>query len=192
MPRWSPDELRRALGGRDRAELQELSRHLVKAVRAGRWALLKRQPWLRTVTLGEEDDIQEVMKALFDKQARVLQRFGLSPEYRPSPDALDRYVMGVTIFTLRRRYQKRLPAQEEFLDDTAGDDGWTGGERSLALYAAIQAISADDRALFKMIYIEQLDTTDICQRLGIRADAYYARRSRLVKRLRELLAEGRT
>lgn len=189
MLHWVPDKVRRALDDRDRAALQELSKCLITAIQVGRYALWKREVWFRAVTLGEEDDVQDVLAALYNNQGRILRRFGESPNYRSSPDALKRYVTGVTIFTLRRKYQKRLPPQEEFLDDAAADDAWPGGGRSLDLHAAIKALSADDQALFKMICIEQLDTTEICQRLGIRADAYYARRSRLTRRLRELLTE---
>jgi len=105
-------------------------------------------------------------------------------------------VIGVTIFVLQRKYQKHRTNWEELKEDLVrGDEnefvdcGLARLTRVMDLERAVQACSGLDRTLFRLIYVEQRDPASICAELEVSEGAYYARKSRLLQRLRANLDE---
>jgi len=103
-------------------------------------------------------------------------------------------VIGVTIFGLQRKYQKHRVKWEELREDLMTGDESEFMDRGLArltremdLESAVRSCSSLDRALFRLIYIEQRDPPGICEALDVSEGAYYARKTRLLQRLRASL-----
>ncbi|MFY0532905.1 hypothetical protein [Nannocystis pusilla] len=83
MSDWTRDRLVRALDSRDPAELQALVTELEPPVVAARALLFHRKPWLRVgPERSKEDDVQSVLTYLFNRDARVLRKFG-EPRLHP-------------------------------------------------------------------------------------------------------------
>ncbi len=193
---WSPGRLKRVLDGRDRAELNELARYLMPAALAGRAVLLARRPYLAGSSSNKEDDVQEVLVALFRDGGRILRKFDPSLQRRPDPAderGLRRFVIGVTVNVLLRVYRRRRVQWEALGDDMALVEGdaantreWTNLTRVMDLERALETLSASDRSLFALIYIEQAEQAECCTRLGIQINTFQARKSRLLRRLRRL------
>ncbi|HFE44079.1 MAG TPA: DUF1492 domain-containing protein, partial [Nannocystis exedens] len=59
------------------------------------------------------------------------------------------------------------------------------------LESAVAACSPADQTLFRLIYVDQREATSISQELQISESAYYARKSRLLQRLRTRLGKPR-
>jgi len=191
--------LKRALDGRARAELNELARYLIPAAVAGRAALLARRPYLRAQGRSKDDDVQEVLVVLFRDDGRILRKF--DPDLQRHADGTDerglrRFVVGVALNVLLRSYQKRRVRWESIEDDMATLDPrgqspeWSRLRRVLDLERAVETLSASDRSLFQMIYVEQAEQAECCVRLGIHDNTFQARKSRLLKRLRRIHDEG--
>jgi DNA-directed RNA polymerase specialized sigma24 family protein len=199
MPGWSAERLTRALDARARDELNALARDLIPAVVAGRAILLAKRPYLRAHGPNKDDDVQEVLVALFRDDGRILRKFDPTVARRREGDddaALRRFVIGITWNVLQRSYQKRRVRWEELKEDlvTADPDsallrGFARFARVIDLERAVDALSASDRALFSMIYVEQREQAECCASLGIAANTFQARKSRLLKRLRGHLEE---
>lgn len=193
---WSPSRLKRALDGRDRAELNTLARYLMPAALAGRAVLLARRPYLAGTCSNKEDDVQEVLVALFRDDARILRKF--DPSLQRRPDAADerglrRFVIGVTVNVLLRVYRGRRVQWEALGDDMAAVEGgaantreWVQLTRAMDLERALGTLSASDRSLFALIYVEQAEQAECCARLEIEINAFQARKSRLLRRLRRV------
>ncbi len=187
---WTPEEVRAALDGREKARLRMLADELMVGVTAGRAVLLGSKPWLRAYARDKEDDVQDGLAALFSKRAAILRKFGEHPSFRQVDNALRRYVIGVTLFVLQRKYQKHRVNWEELREDLVtgehepADRGLARLTRVMDLEGAVRSCSSLDRALFRLIYIEQRDPPAICAELGVSEGAYYARKSRLLQRLR--------
>jgi len=194
MPHWTPEKVRETLDGRDSASLRQLADELTISVTAGRAVLLANKPWLRACSRDKEDDVQDGLMALFAKGAAILTKFGAHPSFRPGEGALRRYVIGVTFFVLQRKYQKHRTNWEELREDLAiADDkqetcnSFARLVRVIDLEQAVSKSSPVDQALFRLIYVEQREPTSICAELEISEGAYYARKSRLLQRLRTRL-----
>lgn len=160
-------------------------------VTAGRAVLLGKKPWLRAYARDKEDDVQDGLTALFAKRAAILRKFGEHPSFRQVDNALRRYVIGVTLFVLQRKYQKHRAKWEELREDLVAEGDNDVVDRGLArltrvmdLERAVRSCSSLDRALFRLIYVEQRDPPSICAELEVSEGAYYARKSRLLQRLR--------
>ncbi|MFY0535886.1 RNA polymerase sigma factor [Nannocystis pusilla] len=69
-----------------------------------------------------------------------------------------------------------------FAQAASNDPSWR-----LDFDAALDKLPADAYELFVLLYVQQLEIKAICERLGLDVDAVYARKSRLIKRLRKLL-----
>jgi RNA polymerase sigma factor (sigma-70 family) len=190
MSTWTPDRIREILDARRSAGLRQLGELLTDAVTAGRGVLLARKPWLRLRSGDKEDDVQDGLVALFAKDAAILRKFGEHESFQPSEDALRRYVIGVTIFVLQRKYQRRKILWEELREDLArAEVDERRGElatlvRVLDLEEAVKSLSVRDQQLFRMLYVEQLDAPEVARRLGIKENACYVRKTRLLQRLR--------
>jgi len=195
---WSPARLRRVLDGRDRGELNELARYLIPAAITGRTILLARRPYLQRRGANKEDDVQEVLVALFRDDGRILRKFDPQRQRADGDDerGLRRFVIGVALNVLLRSYERRRVRWEELKEDMARIDGdatapgeWLLLTRIIDLERAVESLSESDRSLFSMIYVEQEEQAACCARLGIAENAFQARKSRLVKRLRRLQSE---
>jgi len=196
---WSPARLRRVLDGRDRGELNELARYLIPAAITGRTILLARRPYLRRRGSNKEDDVQEVLVALFRDDGRILRKFDPERQRADGDDerGLRRFVIGVALNVLLRSYERRRVRWEELKEDMARIDGdatapgeWLRLTRIMDLERAVRSLSESDRSLFSMIYVEQEEQAVCCARLGIAENTFQARKSRLIKRLRRLQSEG--
>ncbi len=196
---WSPARLRQVLDGRDRAELNQLARYLIPAAITGRTILLARRPYFRRRGANKEDDVQEVLVALFREDGRILRKFDPTRQREGGGDerGLRRFVIGVALNVLLRSYERRRVRWEELKEDMARIDGegantgeWRRLARVIDLERAVEALSESDRSLFSMIYVEQEEQAACCARLGIAVNTFQARKSRLVKRLRRLQDDG--
>ena len=113
-------------------------------------------------------------------------------------ESIASFVVGVALNVLARSYQRRRLRWEALEVDmvaTLGADGsslreWTRFTRALDLERAVERLSASDRSLFHMIYVEQAEQAECCARLGIHDNTFQARKSRLLKRLRRLHDES--
>ncbi|HGG56247.1 MAG TPA: sigma-70 family RNA polymerase sigma factor [Nannocystis exedens] len=197
MLRWTPDQLKRTLERHDSTTLRELAAELTVAVTAGRAILLAKKPWLRICARDKEDDVQDGLLALFARDASILKKYGDHPSFKPSDGALRRYVIGVTIFVLQRKYQKHRVRWEELREDLAIANSPTtdlplaGLLKVIDLESAVATCSPADQTLFRLIYVDQREATSISQELQISESAYYARKSRLLQRLRTRLGKPR-
>lgn len=195
MDDWTPDEVRRVLDRRDRAELNRLARDLTDFATKGRRVLRRARPWLSAVIAdaSELDDLHDVVEALFADSARLLRRFGDIPDFRGTPDALLKYVIGITFNVLLRKHQKRVINWEELREDLTvpGEPAldFVRLAQALDLERALAALKPELRRLFAMIYVRRLAPATICDLEGIALNAFEARKSRLLKRLRALLED---
>ena len=197
MTHWTPAAVTRVLDTREPTGVRELADYLLAAATLGRAVALRKRPWLSAST-AKEDDVHEVILALFANDGRLLRKFGDFPDFRPTEHALRRYVIGITYFVLLRRCQKDGPAHELLREDlsSANDDpsyfdGFAGLERDIDMNRLVTLLSPEDRDLFDRIYVQRLGLAEICAQLGITTDAFHQRKSRLVVRLRTLLLTDR-
>lgn len=195
MTCWTPENVKSVLDARDLAKMRELGDYLLAAATVGRAVALHRKPWLSVTTASKNDDVQGVMVALFDREGRLLRKFGSYPDFRPSEHALRMYVIGITYYVLQRKCQKYRPNHELLMEhlNSADDDpnflsGFAGLDRGIDLERVVNALSQDDHLLFHLIYVEQLGVAEICEHLGITTEAFQQRKSRLLKRLHALLS----
>lgn len=199
MTRWTPEELARVLDGRDRQGLHALVEHVTPAVIAGRALLLARRPYLRARNPSREDDVQEVLVALFKDNARVLRNFDPARQTHAAGtaanDALRRFVVGVAWNVLQRAYHRRWTRWEQLQHDLeAADDPRAQNNlarllRVVDLERAVDRLSPEERDLFIMVYVEELSTAECCRRLRLTEEnTLHARTSRLRKALRQLVS----
>lgn len=195
MDDWTPDQVRLVLDRRDRVGLNRLAMDLTGFATAGRRALRKVRPWLSPVMTdaSELDDVHDVVAALFADSARLLRKFGDFPDFRWTPDALRKYVIGVTFNILLRKHQRRVINWEELREDLTvpGEPAldFVRLAQALDLERALAALKPELRRLFAMIYVRKLAPASICGLEGIALNAFEARKSRLLKRLRALLED---
>lgn len=197
MTHWTPAAVTRVLDTREPTGVRELAAYLIVAATTGRAMVLRKKPWLSAGTT-KEDDVHEVMLALFANDGRLLRKFGDFPDFRPTEHALRKYVIGITYFVLQRRCQKHRPAHELLREDlfSANDDpsyldGFAGLDRLLDLERLMMRLSPDDGDLLDRIYVQRLGLAEICAHLRITTEAFHQRKSRLVVRLRTLLLTDR-
>jgi len=195
MSDWTRERLVRALDGRDPAELQALVIELEQPVVAARALLFHKKPWLRVgPERSKEDDVQTVLTYLFNRDARVLRKFGDTPDFVHKEGALRRFVMGVTMLCIQKLCRKRALAWELLEEDMAStDQGENTGsgidvlDRLMDARRAVDALSPSDQELFALIYDKQLAQEELCEQLGISAQTYQQRKSRLLRRLAQFL-----
>jgi hypothetical protein len=190
MTEWTPEAVRRVLDGPNRAHLDELANYLIGAATVGRAVVLRRHPWLSAGSAGKADDVNAVMLALFDQKQRLLRKFGEYSGFQPLEHALRKYVIGITYFVLRRRGQKYRSSEQLLIDDLAGPNDFALFERVYDLERAVQALSPEDRHLSTLIYSDRLPVAEICATLGVTLETFEKRKSRLIMRLRVLIANG--
>ena len=198
MTLWTPDEVRRVLDAREAPALRRLASELIAAATRGRAFLLRKKPWLGDAGRSKEEDVQDAVTALFERDARLLRKFGDYAEFRSSEHALQNYVIGITFFVLQKKYQKQQVNWEQIHVDLASSDddpgffaGFARFIRVLDLERVVAALSPQDQALFRLLYVEQREGPAICERLGdITVDTFQQRKTRLLKRLRQLLEGG--
>ncbi len=102
MSVWTAARLRQVLDAHDRAGLNALARDLMPTVLAGRAVLLAKRPYFQAGQPSKEDDVQEVLVALFRDDARLLRKFDPAAA-RAGGDgaddedaALRRFIIGVS------------------------------------------------------------------------------------------------
>jgi len=201
MSVWTAARLRQVLDAHDRAGLNALARDLMPTVLAGRAVLLAKRPYFQAGQPSKEDDVQEVLVALFRDDARLLRKFDPAAA-RAGGDgaddedaALRRFIIGVAWNVLQRAYTKRRLRWEVLREDLLAADADPGLLRGFARLArvmdlerAIDALAPADQALLAMIYVEEKEQAECCAALGVGENAFQARKSRLLKRLRAILA----
>lgn len=188
MSEWTPEQVRTVLRSRDRTQLNALGVYLSRAAEAGHANFLYRKPWLgRGAQRPKDDDVHDTLEALFKDGARLLLKFGDRPDFRPSPDALKRYVIGVAWNVLQKRYQDRARRWEQLEHDLRSLDEYPRIHQRLDVDKARSDLSPSDQELFELLYVEQRDPAEICALRGIQRNALDAQKSRLLKRLKEIL-----
>ena len=70
--------------------------------------------------------------------------------------------------------------------------GLVSEERRARVRAALATLSADDRNLLRALYFDQLDTSELGEKLGLSPGALRVRKHRAVQRLAAALGAGRT
>jgi RNA polymerase sigma-70 factor (ECF subfamily) len=178
----------------DRRAVEALVRRLTPIVQARiTRLLLGRTREARDLRRDVEDHTQDLLTQLFTDRGRLLRDWrsegGLS---------LDNFVGLVaerrTISTLRSG--RRNPWREESASDALPDagDGAPGPDREAAgreelgrLLEGLEAkLSPLGFTLFQLLYVEELETDEVCERTQLSADAVYAWRSRLRRTAREV------
>jgi RNA polymerase sigma factor (sigma-70 family) len=180
-----------ALGG-DRRALHALIHRLSPIVQARTARVLLRSGGARDVRRDVEDHTQDVLAQLFADGGRLLRTWrdegGLSLENFVGLIAERR-----TISALRSG--RRNPWREESASDELPDAGSDapGPERDVAareelsrLLARLQELLTPlGLLLFNLLYVEELDTAQVCARTELSPDAVYAWRSRLRRTARQ-------
>ncbi|MFZ6181251.1 RNA polymerase sigma factor [Nannocystis pusilla] len=188
MSEWTPEELRAVLRSGDRVQLKKLAAYLLEAAEVGHFNFLYGKPGLcRGAQRTMDDDVQDTLMTLFKDGARLLLKFGDRPDFRPSPDALKRFVIGITWNVLQKRYQDRGRWWEQLEHDLRSFDEYPRLHQLLDLDKARSALSPKDQELFELLYVEQRDPAEICLLRGIQRNALDAQKSRLLKRLLEFM-----
>lgn len=197
MRSWKPIDVRAILENRNDPRRRLLCDDLTAAVDAGRKLLLLQEPWWRAVGREREDDIQQGLEYLLKQNAHVLRKYGTTSDFVDHPNALRNYVIAVTILVLRKSYKRDTrpgcrwdELQEDIVGvdtDSAHVDGIRRFVRMMDLERAVERLSDSDRELFSLLYVEQLEPSEICTRLGLTIEAFQQRKSRLIKRIREIL-----
>lgn len=194
---WKPTDVRAILDNRNDPRRRLLCDDLTAAVDAGRKLLLLHEPWWRAVGREKEDDIQQGLEYLLKRNAQVLRKYGTTSGFVVHPNALRNFVMAVTKLALRKAYKRDTrpgcrwdELQEDIVDVDADSPLFAGIRRfvrMMDLERAVERLSDSDRELFRLLYVEQVEPSEICARLGLTIEAFQQRKSRLIKRIREIL-----
>ncbi|MFY0537829.1 hypothetical protein [Nannocystis pusilla] len=147
MSEWTPEELRAVLRSGDRVKLKKLAAYLAEAAKVGHVNFLYGKPHLgRGAQRTRDDDVQDTLVTLFKDDARLLLKFGDRPDFRPSPGALKRFVIGITWNVLQKRYQDRGRWWEQLEHDLRSIDEYPRLHQFLDLDKARSALSPKTRS----------------------------------------------
>ena len=138
---------------------------------------------------------QDVTSATFERALRHIRRF------QPGANGIAPWLYRIARNEIIQQYRrdKRLHPLD---GDPAADGGKPGqaarpielavmsGERERDLYAALTQLSAADRDVLTLRFLEQLPTESVAQILECSRDNVYVRLHRALGRLRDLLATG--
>jgi RNA polymerase sigma factor (sigma-70 family) len=195
MSDWTRERLVRALHVRDAVELRALVRHLERPILVGIAFLSRSKPWLTAgADRTREDEVQAVLEYLFRDGARVLLKFGQSPEFVHTDGALAKFVTGVTIRHVQKMGRRRALAWQRLEDDMAALDhdaaprrGQALLEQVLDLEKAAAALAPSDQELLDHLYVQQRSQDELCELLAISPPTFQQRKSRLLKRLAQFI-----
>lgn len=198
MTTWTPDEVKQALDSRDRRAYEALVRAAVKAIEEGRARFFySARARIDARSRSKDDDVDGVLERLLDRDARLLRKFGAIADFVATTDALHKYIVGVTRNLLLKQCSRPIREWQELDEDidsrneeSAYLSGFAGLERALDVARALQRLPSGERELFRLLCDEQLDPQQICERLGISRPALDQRKSRMLKRLHELLNDA--
>jgi RNA polymerase sigma-70 factor (ECF subfamily) len=186
------ERIARARAG-DAAAISALLRELLPAVRV---VVRARLQHARPGDLARpvDDLVQDLCLRLFAHDARLLCRW--QPERGLS---LTRFVALIAdrlvISELRLRRAREAPVELDEVADSLPDtrdppEAWLEHRQTLHwLFMALsERLSPLGRRLFQLLFVEELEITEICARTQMGADAVYAWRSRLRRQAAQLLA----
>lgn len=141
-----------------------------------------------------EDVVQEVFLAL----AQAMRSF----EYQPEKGRFRGFLKTIAIRVLGKRFVRaraglgQTAAQqtiEAAPDESAHDDDWEAEWRQHHLRAAMERVRAEfrgsDLRAFELLTSGTRDARSVATELGISVDSAYQAKSRILKRLRELVTE---
>lgn len=136
---------------------------------------------------------QDVTSATFERALRHI------PRFQPGPNGIAPWLYRIArneIIQQYRRNKRLSPLDGETVAD--GDKLFQGGrpielavlsgERERNLYAALSRLSAADRDVLTLRFLEQLPTESVADILNCSRDNVYVRLHRALGRLRNLLA----
>ncbi len=195
----SPERLRRALDG-GAGDVRPLVAALTPYVQVRIARVLHRHRGRasgRTLRQEVDDLCQETFVELFEDGARTLRSW--DPERGLAlPSFVQVVAERVTLSVLRSG--RRSPWTEDPVEDVGEDvapDSGTRQDRRVASREVLEQVLARLRAelsprgfqLFHALFVEEREVAAICDAFAMQADAVYAWRSRLGKRIRALVAE---
>jgi len=135
-----------------------------------------------------DDLLQDVLLSL----TKALPGF----RYDPGRGRLRSYLKTVTIRSLNRKFgQERRPAHLEEVVEPAvpEDDPWEEAWRRHHLRRALARLSREfperTRTAFRWVVLEGRPASEVAQTLGMSLDAVYQSKSRVLRRVSELVAE---
>ena len=194
----APVLLERALTG-DRSALQDLFAHVapVIQVRVARALLRRSRASGRDPRQELRDMVQEVFVSLLENDGRTLRAWkaerGMSLENFVGLVA-ERQVASI-LRTGKRSPWKEDPVEEE---DLAVHAGATDAQAVATLSRDMLRVLLDRLreeltpkmlGLFYALWVEEQPVSQICETMGMQADAVYAARSRIAKRARAIAAD---
>lgn len=126
-----------------------------------------------------DDTLMAVIKALRDGKVRDAVRLGAFV-----------YGTAVNLINNHLRTRSRRPPLDELRDDMPGPDGSAIAERDCdvaVLHRLIARLDPRDRQVLTLTLVDGLEPRDVSRRTGLSEDAVRQRKSRALKRLKELL-----
>ena len=137
-----------------------------------------------------EDAFQDVFVRLFDDGCRRLDLWRGDGPFAPYLSPIVRHA-GIDLRRRRGLPPVAGPGEDGRSGPAAGDPTPEElaeiAEQRESLGLAVTRLSADDRALYELRYVENLSSGEIAKRMGIQVNAVYQRVHRLEQRLKRLL-----
>ena len=141
-----------------------------------------------------EDLVQEVFVALFAGHCRRLRMFK-GKNGCPLRAWVRVISMRTTVSQMRKwKHHASLPGEEgsagsqKLVDPTTRPDNAfearANRERSKMIFELVESLSEEDRALFNMIYIDEVSVNEMTEKLNIQRGALYMRKNRVIARLK--------
>lgn len=141
-----------------------------------------------------EDVVQEVFLAL----AQAMRSF----EYQPEKGRFRGFLKTIAIRVLSKRFARTRPGLEQTAaeqtleaaaEESAQEEDWEAEWRQHHLRGAMERVRAEfrgtDLRAFELLTAGRRDARSVAAELGISADSAYQAKSRILKRLRALVAE---
>ncbi len=136
--------------------------------------------------LGSREDARDVIQAAFMEVSQRLD--GFDPRHRFF-SWIYRIALNAALNVARRnRRQAELPAGELVAEGAGPDGGLVEEERARRIQAALDRLSADDRAVLTLRHFDELSYRDIAEVLGLEEKTVKSRLFEARQRLRALLA----
>ncbi len=141
-------------------------------------------------------DAEDVMQDVFVALTQGMRNF----EYDPAKGRFRGFLKTITVRAIGKRQRGRKApiaqsAAELVIDAAPADDeaDWDAEWRQYHLRAAMQRVRMEFRATdlraFELLTREQREPRSVAAEVGISVDSVYQAKSRILKRLRELVAE---
>lgn len=141
-----------------------------------------------------EDLVQDVFVALFANHCRRLRMFK-GKNGCPLRAWVRVISMRTTVSKMRKwKHHSALPGEDSSAGSlkladpkTRPDNAFEQRlirERSQMIFELVDSLSEEDRALFQMIYVDEVSVPEMTERLKIQRGALYMRKNRVIARLR--------